>query len=71
MVDIMTATEKHKYRVRYVTVKGVTIQIPAYDIKQALAIGKSMSHRETFKVYTDDGTLKCIYIDGKPVQITF
>lgn len=58
------------YSVRFINRKGKQEIIEATSERQAIAIGKSWSKRETFKLYKG-GELVDVYMDGKPLTPNF
>lgn len=59
-----------EYKVKLTNRKGKTEIIEASSERQAIAIGKSWSVRETFKLYRG-GELLEVYVDGKPLLQQF
>lgn len=56
---------EYPYSVRFINRKGKTEIVEARDERQAIAIGKSWSVRENFKLYKG-GELQEVFMDGKP-----
>lgn len=59
-----------EYKVEITNRRGKTEIIEASSERQAIAIGKSWSVRETFKLYKG-GELLEVYLDGKPLSQQF
>ena len=59
-----------EYKVKLTNRKGKTEIVEARDERQAIAIGKSWSVRENFKLYKG-GELLEVYVDGKPLLQQF
>ena len=69
VTDIIQANPRHKYRVRYDNMKGKPITIPCYTVRHAEAIGKSLSLKGNFKIYSIKGDLVDVYENDKPVRV--
>ena len=61
---------EYPYSVRFINRKGKTEIIEAASERQAIAIGKSWSVRENFKLYKG-GELLEVYVNGKPLSQQF
>lgn len=61
---------EYPYSVRFINRKGKAEIIEASSKRQTIAIGKSWSVRETFKLYKG-GELLAVYVDGKPSSQQF
>lgn len=68
MIRLMEKNSNHKFITRWEDQKGRTVECPAYDPKQAVAIGRARSCRETFRVYTEKGQIYASYVDGKTLN---
>ena len=61
---------EYPYSVRFINRRCKTEIVEASSERQAIAIGKSWSVRETFKLYKG-GELLEVYVDGKPLSQQF
>lgn len=66
----MTPQAEYTFNVTFTNRRKKKETIEAYTLKQAIAIGKSWSVRENFKLYKG-GELLEVYVDGKPLSQQF
>lgn len=67
----MTPQAEYTFNVTFTNRRKKKETIDAYTLKQAIAIGKSWSVDNSFKIYDMRGQLVDIYVDGKPLSQQF